>query len=789
MEREAAARAWRYLNYHPAAKWVAIGAAAATGVFYVALLGVLSLFAELLVYQGRVQAYREQPRPRQEQFQQQWGALTSEQREQRLRAVGCINSPALDVLTSTRFADLLPGEQAFVWRTEVFRIIQERVGGSAAARVLPSYWELPVRMRDHFSTQGHWLGVTSTRREELLKELELTEFPGEWEQRWRIGLYESHREVTPEEGLAYLRQRALDPRTETGTSEAFDHTLADRAALGLVVRTEGRVYGRVVSWLARVNPWTWRNGNAGYLTGLLALAIALALVRAGLMFAMTYSAARATIEAATRLRRAVYHHTFRLSTLAFRPTGPNEAVSVFARHLEAVDIALFTRLTVVFREPVKVVLLVAFALLVHFWLGLAFLLFSLLVWLVGGYVAVSFRARGRRAMRRAAEQLALIQESLTLMRMVKIYLMELFNQSRVERQLGRLARAQERRYFGEAVSGPLLIFLGTLAALVLLYVSGRLVLAEQIGLASGITLVTALVSLYWPLMNWLQHRRILRRGRTSAVVLFKFLDRPSEVAQVVGAEFVPPLHHQLEFQGVTLKDPASGRSLLKNVSLTIPAGQRIAIVGPEETEKHALVYLISRLVDPTSGEVKLDEHNLRWVTLDSLRAQIGMVMQKNLVFNDTVANNIGCGDAGFTLPQIIEAAKIAHAHQFVQKLPQGYETPIGELGHTLSAGKQFLIALARAILRDPAILIIEEPLSPLDEDTKSLVDDTFARILPGRTTIFLPHRPSTIRSCDRIVLLHKGRIEAAGGHRELLEENELYRHLHYIEFNELAEQV
>jgi ATP-binding cassette subfamily B protein len=184
--------------------------------------------------------------------------------------------------------------------------------------------------------------------------------------------------------------------------------------------------------------------------------------------------------------------------------------------------------------------------------------------------------------------------------------------------------------------------------------------------------------------------------------------------------------------------------------------------------------------------IRIDHKNLRWVTFDSLRAQIAVVLQHNLVFNDTVANNIGCGDPSYNLPQIIEAAKVAHAHQFIQKLPQGYETPIGEMGHALRIGEQFRIALARAILRDPALLIIEEPVVALDDDTKALLDDTFARVLPGRTAIFLPHRLSTIRACDRVFLLHKGRIEASGEHRELLAQNELYRHLQYLEFNEFV---
>src|SRR5437763_2637700 len=186
--------------------------------------------------------------------------------------------------------------------------------------------------------------------------------------------------------------------------------------------------------------------------------------------------------------------------------------------------------------------------------------------------------------------------------------------------------------------------------------------------------------------------------------------------------------------------------LLSNISLSIKAGQRIGLVGADVLEKHAFAYLIPRLLDPSSGEIRVDQHNLRWVTLESLRAQVAIVMMQNLVFHDSVRNNIGCGDNSYTLPQIIEAAKMAHAHHFIQKLPQGYETPIGELGQSLSLTQQYRIALARAILRDPALLILEEPDVELGDDTKKLLDDTLARILPGRPVIFLPHRISTLRS-------------------------------------------
>jgi ATP-binding cassette subfamily B protein len=726
-ERSAFAKACAYLNYSAGAKWMALAAGVGTAVFYVGLLAVLWLFADLIVYRGIIPEYDELSDRDRRSFTQTWAGNGSDdekkERADLLRAIKVDDARAETLAAAGPEAEgVTPRDRQLMWRAYVPHLLEERVGPDAAALAL----QVPT-----------------------------------------------------------------------------DQPIKDVGILSLVVRTHAnhRLVAPVVDRMARWNPWAWRTRSAPspgnplgvnyvyYLTELFLVALALALIRAGLSFVMREQAARASIEAAMRLRRAVYHHTFRLGTLAFRALGPSEAVTIFTRHVEAILEALYARLTVSFREPTQFGLLLAFALIVEPLLALAFLLFAVLVWLVGGQVAAYFRRQGRAASDAAAEQLTLVRESLMLMRLVKVYLMELFNQARVERLLGRYARAQMVRFRGEAIYRPVLFTLGMVAALILLYVAGLIVLDGRLGAAGTVALATALVSLYWPVSNWLAHRRILRRGRDASVALFKFLERPGEVGQVVGAEFLPPMAQQLEFDSVSLREPGSTRMLLQDVSLAVPAGQRVGIVGPDDLEKHSLVYLIPRLLDPTSGEIRIDQHNLRWVTLDSLRNQIAVVLQNNLVFHDTIANNIGCGDQQFTLPQIIEAAKVAHAHNFIQRLPKGYETAIGELGHSLTSSQQFLIALARAILRDPALVIIEEPDQAMDEDTKSLLDDTLTRFLPGRTAIFLPHRISTIRSCDKVYLLHNGRIEAEGDHRGLLTGNALYRHLHYLEFAEVGEQV
>jgi ATP-binding cassette subfamily B protein len=807
VERTAFSRAWHFLSYSRLAKWSAITAAVATGLLYVGLLVVLGLFADLMVNLGRIPAYRDLPGFERTAFNRYWTEdLDAAERMKQLQDIG------LDPTSAARLATLNPAdvavpEQEMLWRAKLFTGLAQRVNDSAAALVLPGYASLPADVQARFR-QG-WDGLRpEARQEQLLRwGLDAPEAKAlagvpvdklsaaQWPVLWRVHLHDILGQRDHDAAALFHEDRTRERPDEVLPRGRPGAALADRGILSLVVRSQGQFYAPVAGWLARLAPWTWQPNDSSrpnhytYLTGLLVVAAVLALLRALAMFLTGYAAALATIEASNRLRRAIYHHTFRLGTLAFRALGPSEAVSIFTRQLEAVHDGLYTRLTVVFREPVKFVLLLLFALAINLWLALAFLLFALLVWLVGGQLAVRLRRQERVATRQAAEQLALLQESLMLMRLVKIYLMELFNQSRVERQLAAYSDAQLRRARGEAVYRPLLIFLGTVAALILLFVAGLIVLSGRLGVASAITMATALVSLYWPVVNWLGHRRFIRRGKEAAAVVFKFLDRPGEVGQAVGAEFLTPLGQHLEFDRVTLLEPGTGRRLLDSVSLKIAAGQRIGLVGPDEMEKHALVYLLPRFLDPNSGEIRIDGHNLRWVTFESLRAQIAVVLQHNLVFNDTVANNIGCGDPGYDLPKIIEAAKTAHAHHFIQKLPRGYETQIGEMGHYLNVSERFRIALARAVLRDPALLIIEEPTAPLDDDSKDLIDDTFARILPGRTVLFLPHRISTIRACDQVFLLHKGHVEAAGEHRELLSRNQLYRHLQYIEFNEFAEQV
>ncbi|MCI0379218.1 MAG: ABC transporter ATP-binding protein/permease [Gemmataceae bacterium] len=728
MEKAAFGRAAAYLNFTPLAKWGAFACGIGAAVLFVVLLMLLALFADMAVHRGEIPSFSNLPARERSRFV---AGLALPENAEALEERNAYIRKALAELQIDDPAVVQLAQTPNGQLTEPDREFQ---------RHLLWFAELPAFLRD----------AVSDRAGDMVRD----------QLRAHIQKY--------------------------GLQAAVHHNLPDWGILGLVVRGRSGLQGTLAAPAASWADWTWANGNEAYLQGLFLVAVLVALVRVVLHYFANMLAAKATIEAVTWLRKEVYEQTYRLGTLAFRALGPSEAVSISTRHLEAVHAGLFAWLTGYFREPIKFGLLLAFAMLVNFWLALAFLLFAVLVWLVGGQIAAYFRREGRAAEHHSANQLALIQESLTLMRLVKVYLMETFNLARVDKQLGRYADAQMQRYRGEAIYRPVFAFLGLLAALVLLLVAGHIVLGGHLGVASALVMVTALVCLYWPMVRFLENRRLIRRSRHSAKALFDFLDRTGSVGQDTQARFLSPLSDRLEFDNVTLREPGSGRKLLHGVSLTIGAGQQVALVGSDDMEKHALVYLLPRFLDPSGGQIRIDGLSLRGVTLDSLRAQIGMVMQHNLVFNDTVANNIGCGDPAYNVRKIIDAAKFAHAHQFIQKLPQGYETPIGDLGHALSTSEKYRIGLARAILRDPAIFIIEEPLTPMDDDSKAMVDDTLNRVVPGRTVIYLAHRLSTIRSCDRVVLLHQGQIEADGEHRGLLASSDLYRHLQYLEFNEFA---
>ena len=501
--------------------------------------------------------------------------------------------------------------------------------------------------------------------------------------------------VGPAAADEYLPERSpetLTPPVSAGESPRY-------GVLGLVVRERRHWTGHLLGAIASRNGWMWRtapdgSANLNYLMGLLILGFMVALTLGFLLNAQAYLAAAVMIGFLTRLRRAIYLHTYRLGSLAIRAVGPDEATQLFGRHAEAVGAAVRASITATYRYPILVCGLLVLILLVNFWLAVSFLLLAALVWLIGGQITAHFRRDARLASRQAESSLALLVESIGLLRLVKCFQMERFNQSRVERQLAEYGRSGWRKFRGDALSGPLLGSVALLACVSLLYLAARSILAGDSTVAGMAVMAVALVTLAPPIAGWVDARLRLRRGREAADAIAEFLDRRGEAAEAADAEYLPVLTTRVEFRNVSLKEPGTERTLLEGVSFAVPAGAQVALVGPDPVQKRSLVYLVPRFLDPSAGEIRIEDKNIRWVTHQSLRAQVAVVMQDDLMFTDTAANNIGCGDPQYNLPQIIEAAKLAHAHQFIEKLPYGYETVVGEHARSLKTGERFRLALA-----------------------------------------------------------------------------------------------
>jgi ATP-binding cassette, subfamily B, bacterial len=526
--------------------------------------------------------------------------------------------------------------------------------------------------------------------------------------------------------------------------------------------------------------------NHGALTTLLAMGLGLWLVLCVLAQYRRTVLAEAASALATTLRRQIHRQMYRLGQSSMPTEGTGPAVNLLTREVNDVRDGIFAELDDAFRIPVLATGLTAIALFLS--VPLTFFLASLgaLVWIIARVMNRDARLVSDAAMRDAALQLVLLHEDLALLRTVRVFGMENIDKQRFDEHLERYRAADVRRIKTESrLNLTIGLVFGSAATLAIYLLSHSVAVNQSVSISSALFLATSLAGLAYPWLAWNAMRRAIRQANRSAGGVLEFIDRKPELQQASEAQFLAPMRDRISLENVTLES-RSGRVLLEGVSAEFPAGTRTAIMGLDEDAKLAMVCLIPRLIDPKVGRVRIDGQDLRDVTLESIRAQVATVFQTDLVFTDSVAMNIGLGDPSFTLPRIIEAAKLAHAHHFIQDLPHGYDTIIGPLGHYLRADEQFRIGLARACLHDPSIVIIEEPNVPLDEDVKMLIDDSVARLAQRRTLIILPHRLATIRSCQQIIVLQNGRIESIGLPRQLEHESKFYRHLQYIEFNQFA---
>jgi lipid A export permease/ATP-binding protein MsbA len=377
---------------------------------------------------------------------------------------------------------------------------------------------------------------------------------------------------------------------------------------------------------------------------------------------------------------------------------------------------------------------------------------------------------------------SLLQETISGTRIVKAFSMEKYENGRFAAENERLFKLNIKTVTINAIASPFMEFLGSIAIAAIIFYGGYQVINGNQTPGTFFKFLAALLLLYEPVKRLTNVNNTIQQGIAGAERVFSIIDRVPDIIDKPKAINLPPITRGIDIKNVTFRYEEA--PVLKNINLSIKVGEVVAFVGMSGGGKTSLVNLIPRFYDVTEGCILIDGHDIRDVTMQSLRNQIAIVTQQTILFNDTVKNNVAYGDIDRTETDIINAAKAANAHDFIMKLSQGYDTNIGELGTKLSGGEKQRISIARALLKNAPVLILDEATSSLDSEAEIEVQEALDNLMKGRTTLVIAHRLSTIRNADRIIVLVHGEIIEEGNHETLLTKKGEYFRLYNLQFKD-----